>query len=120
MVTKRFKNVDGTKIVAILIALVVATSLATIISLYAFWQQVERNRDVIAQVDALNDKLADEAYTECVSRNTRAKESMKALEKLAAAHRGDGNPKSAAIWQEYLEQSRKNPLPSCKKPNDDL
>lgn len=93
----------------------------------AFWLQQDQvrevrrvageNRRLIAQVDRLNRTQADQAFRECTARNDRARASVKAFGALVAAHRRDGNPRAAAVWQGYLDQIKKTPIPPCKRPN---
>ena len=74
------------------------------------------NRRMIAEVAAISQGQAEKSYQDCITRNTRATESIKAFGKLVAAHRADGNPEAARVWQSYLDDTRRVPLPSCSKP----
>jgi hypothetical protein len=74
------------------------------------------NRRLIAEVADLNRVQAEKGYQECVARNTRANESIKAFGKLVAAHTRDGSTQAARVWQSYLDDTRRVPLPPCTKP----
>jgi hypothetical protein len=74
------------------------------------------NRRLIAQVATLNQTQAEQDYRECVARNIRATESVKAFQRLVVAHKKDGNPAAAQAWQSYLDATQQVPLPPCTKP----
>jgi hypothetical protein len=74
------------------------------------------NRRLIAAVAALNQTQAKQDYRDCVARNARANESIKAFGKLVAAHKQDGSTQAARVWQSYLDDTRQHPLPPCVKP----
>jgi hypothetical protein len=77
---------------------------------------VNDNRRLIANVAAL-DREQDEKYFQvCLTRNTRAEDSMKAFALLIEAHKKDGNVNAARIWQGYLDDIRQTPLPPCVNP----
>jgi type VI protein secretion system component VasK len=77
---------------------------------------VNDNRRLIAQVAALTQTQAEKGYQDCVTRNARATESIKAFQKLVAAHNKDGSTQAARVWQSYLDATRRVPLPPCTKP----
>jgi len=54
-----------------------------------------------------------EARDRCIAALTRSREAGQALGKLGEAATKDGNPHTAAIWNEYLEAARKYPLSDC-------
>jgi hypothetical protein len=69
------------------------------------------NRQLITDVAALTRTQAEQGYQDCVTRNTRAEQSIKAFGNLVAAHTKDGNPAAARVWQTYLDTTRRVPLP---------
>lgn len=75
-----------------------------------------QNRDLIEQVDQLNRRQADQAYSECEARNKRARQAITDLSRLVEAHRRDGTPNARRVWEDYLEGLRKVPLPPCERP----
>jgi hypothetical protein len=77
---------------------------------------VHGNRRLIAEVAALTQAQAAKGYTDCLARNARAEESIKAFKKLVAAHTKDGSEKAARVWQSYIDDTRRVPLPPCSKP----
>jgi hypothetical protein len=74
------------------------------------------NRRLIVEVAALSQAQAEKGYQECVARNARATESIKAFGKLVAAHKQDGSTQAARVWQSYLDETTRHPLPPCAKP----
>jgi galactokinase len=74
------------------------------------------NRQLVRQVDNLNHLYAQSQYDECVTRNTRGRQAIKDLAKLVRAHKLDRSANAARIWQQYLDNLKKTPLPLCKKP----
>lgn len=75
------------------------------------------NKQLIRQVDDLNRRQADAAYSECMSRNKRSVQAQADLERLVRAHRLDGSSHAQAVWSDYLANLKKAPLPDCKKPS---
>lgn len=74
------------------------------------------NRRLIAEVAELNWVQAEKGYQDCVARNARAAESVKAFGRLIAAHKQDGSTQAARVWQSYLDDTKQHPLPPCTKP----
>jgi hypothetical protein len=74
------------------------------------------NRRLIAEVAAISQAQAEKSYQDCLARNARAAESIKAFEKLVAAHTADGSTNAAKVWKSYLDDTTRVPLPPCAKP----
>lgn len=85
----------------------------------AFWQiggLVEKNRQLIDQVEDVAYTQALAGYEDCRTRNVRTRASVDGFKKLVTAHKADGNQEAAKIWAEYLVETQKQKLPTCEKP----
>jgi hypothetical protein len=74
------------------------------------------NRILIGQVESVVSHQAARDYQDCLSRNDRATQAMKAFKALVAAHTEDGSLNAAKVWKSYLDNSKQHPLPPCVKP----
>jgi hypothetical protein len=77
-----------------------------------------RTHDLAQDNRRLGRAQAEQAYQDCLDRNQRTTAAGKALAKLIAANKADGNPHAAAVWAEFVAASKRTPLPACTPPDD--
>lgn len=63
---------------------------------------------------AFNLKAQQQAsHQRCVETRVRSAATAPALRQLVEAHRLDGDLHATAVWQQYLDAARRNPIPKC-------
>lgn len=81
-------------------------------------QSVARtNSRLISQLNSINMKLAEDAYQECLTRNTRIRQDIQDQRGLVRAHTRDGSSFAARQWTTYLHKREQTKLPPCKDPS---
>lgn len=57
--------------------------------------------------------IQQDAHRRCLETRARATATAPALRQLVEAHRLDGDPHATAVWQQYLDIAKQNPIPKC-------
>lgn len=59
------------------------------------------------------EQIQADAHKRCVETAKRAAATRPALAQLVEAHRLDGDPHAAAVWQQFQDAANANPIPKC-------